>query len=58
MKNSRLLSAACACLAAASFNAGAVLVSQDLITLGDGLITVDTGTGMVGCIRDSWCFVR
>ena len=41
-----LSGAVCICLVVASFNTGAALVSVDLNTLGDGLITRDTVTSL------------
>ena len=41
-----LSGAVCTCLVVASFNTGAALVSEDLSTLGDGLITRDTVTSL------------
>ena len=41
-----LTNSICACLAVVSFNASAALVSMDLNTSGDGLITLDESTGL------------
>ena len=46
MNKSRLLGAVCACLAVFSFSANAALLSVDLNTFGDGLITRDDSTGL------------
>jgi len=46
MIKSHLLGAVCACLAVFSFSANAALLSVDLNTSGDGLITRDDSTGL------------
>ena len=46
MKIKSLISAISLCVAVVSFNAGAALISVDLYTEGDGLITRDTVTGL------------